>query len=175
MTAREDLLAMAGRVEGATGPDREIACLIHEWLNPELTPEKRVMYYGEPTLEYALSDGVWTGKKADFTSSLDAAMTLAEGLEQFGGVAGMLREAMDRLWRARFYGPFASPPDTAATYGQALARFFVAACLRAHAASVGRNAERHDPEEGRGPKDEHAVPEGQTTTPSRSSTIARKG
>jgi hypothetical protein len=70
------LLDLASRCEAATGPDREIDCLIHEWRFTELTPAMRGMYYGEPTGEYFRDGGETTFRAPAYTASLDAAMSL---------------------------------------------------------------------------------------------------
>ena len=69
-----DLIA---RLEKATGPDRELDCLIFELHHKLLTPERRGTYYGEPTGQYFDLDGNPLPERAPFfTSSIDAAMTL---------------------------------------------------------------------------------------------------
>jgi hypothetical protein len=47
-----DLKAVLSALQGAKGGDREIDCLIYEWLHPEFTPAMRGTYYGEFTGEY---------------------------------------------------------------------------------------------------------------------------
>lgn len=70
------LLNLAERCKTAAGPDREIDCLIQEWRFPELTPDMRVMYYGDPTGEHVRDEGQTFVRSPSFTASLDAAMTL---------------------------------------------------------------------------------------------------
>jgi hypothetical protein len=72
---KTDLLALIDRCATNPGHDRELDVLIAEYLDPVRTPSGRVMYYGEPTGEHVLSDGIWS-KCLQFTKSLDAAMTL---------------------------------------------------------------------------------------------------
>jgi hypothetical protein len=50
--------------------------LIHEWRFPELMPEMRGMYYGEPTGEYFRDNGETTFSAPRYTASIDAAMAL---------------------------------------------------------------------------------------------------
>jgi hypothetical protein len=107
---REDMLALADRVESLTGPDREVDARIqnsvfgwHKWA----------------------SDTPWIASDEGlpaYTASLDAAMSLASDptLEQFGGSLGILRWAMDMLERAKADAP-------------ALPRYVTAAALRARA------------------------------------------
>lgn len=64
---------------------------------------------------------------AKFTASLDAAVTLANGLSLFGGAAGLLRHAMDNMSALPVMLSTMAPDE----YAQTLARFFTAACLRA--------------------------------------------
>jgi hypothetical protein len=107
---RDHLLALADRCEKATGPDRELECRIWCALNGH-TFDLCKQVVGD------LSK--WEVAPA-YTASLDAAMTLASNPEfrQFGGPLGLLREAMDRLFRAK-------------ADDDALARFLTAASLRA--------------------------------------------
>lgn len=123
------LLKLAERCEGLTGPDRETECRV--WLaatKPKLSYD--VAFAGCKDLS------LW--QAPSYTASLDAAMTLAKGLERFGGPAGILREAMDRLHSAiqrTLPGTVTALDPTA--YREALARFFVAASLRALAVEGG--------------------------------------
>jgi hypothetical protein len=134
--AGENFLELAERCERATGPDRE------------LDAQTRCAVFAAPGAYVRQSpiNGAWciyetgfNGKEriweprnlspeqrvGSFTSSLDAAMTLARdpAFEQFGGALGLLREALDRLYRAGL--------------GEdSLARFLTAAALRALAAKI---------------------------------------
>lgn len=130
------LLELADRCEKAVGPDREIDCLIFEWLNSAYTPAKRGMYYGEPTGVYF--EYVGDGEKDEvahagiYTASLDAAMTLVpEGWD-------WLREAHNemRVYPTALYGrlDYAGQDRLGANELPALA--LTAAALRARAAPV---------------------------------------
>lgn len=115
---------LAARVEAATGPDRELDELadIHlgHVIEAPTTPRRRANW---PQRISGLT-------VPRYTSSLDAAMTLAEGQEWCGGAGGLLREAMGRMSYLPAMVSLMSPSEYAST----LARFFTAASLRARAA-----------------------------------------
>lgn len=74
MNEREQIL---NAIKKATGPDRELDCLIFEARHQLLTPARRGTYYGEPTGEYFDLDGNPLPERAPhYTGSLDAAASL---------------------------------------------------------------------------------------------------
>ena len=144
---RAGLVELAERCEQASGPDRELDAVIAvairwhpygttHWLarydreffafdDGFIKKINSTDYRNEP-----LPGGGWD--VPEFTASLDAAMTLASHpeIKQFGGPAGIIREAMDRL--------YASGGALAERYSEALARFVTAASLRARAQAPDR-------------------------------------
>lgn len=138
------LLELGSRCEAASGPDRELDGWIwarvkqgEKYLvghRPGRFPQEPI--YGE-RLDVMRKLTADPSGAADyigaplFTSSVDAAMSLASGLEEFGSVSGLLREAMDRIYLSTFpKGDLYADPQA---YREVLARFFTAACLRARA------------------------------------------
>lgn len=132
MSAGADtLLALAERCEKATGPDRELDKTIYAAVggcNHERT-ERYICQSDSGLTCLDCGEDTYGAKRApDFTSSLDAAMTLdAPGLAEFGGALAFLREALERIGRTIL-------PDGKA----ALPRFLTAAFLRGHAALRAR-------------------------------------
>ena len=130
MSNRETLMELAERVEKATGPDTAIDRDIAFALDlPDIDE-----FGCAQSWSGLCYDGTRWGDRAKlvapkFSASLDAAMMLAEGLERFGGAAGILREALDRMW------PIVAMSDLSVEeYRQTLARQFTAASLKALAA-----------------------------------------
>jgi hypothetical protein len=81
---RDELLALAEKVEAAKGADRELDCLIFESCHRLLTPERRGTIDGEPTGEYYGLDGEQLPVRAPrYTGSLDAALTLVPPLHGY--------------------------------------------------------------------------------------------
>jgi hypothetical protein len=75
--SKATLLELADRVEKASGPDRELDCLIFEGQHKLLTPDRRGSIDGEPTGQYFDLNGEQLPECAPrYTASLDAAMTL---------------------------------------------------------------------------------------------------
>lgn len=71
------ILELAERCEKATGPDRELDCLIFEAQHLLLMPNHRGMIDGEPTGEYYSPDGNQLPERAPrYTASIDASLTL---------------------------------------------------------------------------------------------------
>lgn len=65
------------RLEKATGPDRELDCLIFESKHKLLTAAHRGTIDGEPTGQYFGSNGDRLPEEAlQYTGSMDAALTL---------------------------------------------------------------------------------------------------
>lgn len=145
-----DLLdGLAERVEAARGPDRKLD------LEVSVAVNFRGVFAGDlldrwgggwrwgaggDHIERQLPDGKTRGllDPAQFvpgwTSSLDAAMTLASGTDGYHTPDELLREAMERMWKASIRLAI-NYLDTQA-YREALARFFTAACLRAAASKA---------------------------------------
>lgn len=118
---------LAARVEAATGVDRELdqeIALAVGWYPPGVDPR---LYKDDKT------NALYAHRTPAYTASLDAAMGLATGLERFGGVGGMLREAMDRMYALPVMLSQMSPDE----YRTTLARYFTAAALRARALTQG--------------------------------------
>ena len=122
MTRRDDLNALAARVETLTGPCRETDAAIVL----AICPGAEVGSYGDCEYVVFHAEAIRISNKQTlpaFTASLDAAMTFASDdlIAQFGGSLAMLRQAMGMLEKA----------DATA---DALSRYVTAASLRALAA-----------------------------------------
>lgn len=153
MTTKEQLLALAERVEQATGPDRELDALSHfltnrKWIGriPTWPPAK----IGRPAMEDGLTmhiegDGYFYGDEVPlYTASLDAAMSLVPAdhmklldLELSWEPAD---PAVHPACSVRWYPPFKEGPDWHALVVSgrtpALALTAAALCARAHALEV---------------------------------------
>jgi hypothetical protein len=161
------LLELAERCENATEPDRELdACIL-----AATSDGLRVAHASEINNDDVVAGDVictrgFVGSSVSaprFTASLDHAVKLIPDgwawLVEYVGVEPYPPCAAD-LWvpaQREDGSNFPRCRVDAATPALALC----VAALRVRAASVGRNAERQD-RNGLGPKDEHAVPEGQT-------------
>jgi hypothetical protein len=148
---KQKLLELADRAEGASGPSGHLDTQIFILLDPDaqhIVGQKPGRFPQEPIYgprstfwDWALDESVEPpeiGAVPAFTSSLDAAMTLADGLQRFGGVPGLLREAMDRVTTL----PVMVSQIPPAEYAGLLARYFSAASLRALASQGGDDGDR---------------------------------
>ena len=133
---KDELTALAERVQALTGPCDEVDAMIFMALRRpdwrESKPWKKTNGWFKPNnardaFAYFFHDGMGgrTTSIPRYTASLDAAMTLAtdERITRFGGPLGMVRWAMEMLERA------GAPAD-------ALPRYVTAAALLALAEQV---------------------------------------
>jgi hypothetical protein len=110
--------ALIERVEGATGPDRELDMLIENALG-------LAKFERDPRVGYGDADYNRVAPKP-LTASLDAAMTLTSGMPEYT-VWAIWHEALRECSKA------------GADLVRDLPRFIVAAALKARAQSTGEN------------------------------------